>query len=153
MLSGSIPVEIGVTSEEGFPHVGQIDFRENRVDVGTGTVRCRGRIPNPRVPPGNARVLYPGLYARVRVPAGKPRSLPAIPEDALMTGQEGYYVYVLGEGNVVQKRSVKVGPTVFKSQGVGSGLTQWTLNASNPAVSASKDDAPKSIPVPSVVAV
>jgi multidrug efflux system membrane fusion protein len=151
LLSGSIPVEIGVTSESGFPHVGQIDFRENRVDVGTGTVRIRGRIPNPRVPPGNARVLYPGLYARVRVPSGPPRSLPSIPEDALMTGQEGYYVYVLGDGNVIQKRTVKVGPTVWKSQGIPNDPAQWTIVPSRPADA--KLDAPQSIAVPSVVSV
>jgi len=115
LLKRSLPVEIGVATENGFPHAGKLDFRENRVDPGTGTVRVRGRIPNPRVQPGNARLLYPGLFARVRVPSGAPRSLPAIPEDALMTGQEGRYVYVLDEGNVVQKRTVTVGPHVWKA--------------------------------------
>ncbi|MGE3777311.1 MAG: efflux RND transporter periplasmic adaptor subunit, partial [Pirellulaceae bacterium] len=115
VLSQSLPLEVGVATEEGFPHAGAIDFRENRVDVGTGTVRIRGRIPNPRVPPGDARLLYPGLYARVRVPSGGPRSLPAIPEDALMTGQEGRFVYVLGPDNTVLKRSVTVGPQVWKA--------------------------------------
>jgi len=115
LLSGGIPVEIGVATETGYPHPGKIDFRENRVDPGTGTVRIRGRIPNPRVAPANARILYPGLYARVRVPAGPPHSMPAIIEDALMTGQEGTYVYVLDKDNVVQKRTVKVGPVIAKS--------------------------------------
>lgn len=128
VLSQTLPVEIGVTTEEGYPHAGKIDFRENRVDLGTGTVRLRGRIPNPRVPPGNARLLYPGLYARVRVPAGAPRTLPAIPEDALMTGQEGRFVYVLGEGEVVQKRTVTVGAQVWKGVAPASGPTAgWTL--------------------------
>jgi multidrug efflux system membrane fusion protein len=151
LLAGSIPVEIGVTTETGYPHIGQIDFRENRVDVGTGTVRIRGRIPNPRVPPGNARRLYPGLYARVRVPAGGPRSLPAIPEDALMTGQEGFYVYVVGKGNVIEKRTVQVGPSVWKSQVIGEKDPQWTLVATTSEPT--KTDTPTSITVPSVVAI
>jgi membrane fusion protein, multidrug efflux system len=115
LLAGEIPVEIGVATEDGFPHLGKIDFRENRVDQGTGTVRIRGRIPNPRVPPANARILYPGLYARVRVPAGPPRPLAALPEDALMTGQEGRYVYVLTGENVVEKRTVTVGAAIWKA--------------------------------------
>ncbi|MFO0927644.1 MAG: efflux RND transporter periplasmic adaptor subunit [Gemmataceae bacterium] len=128
VLSQTLPVEIGVTTEEDYPHAGKIDFRENRVDVGTGTVRLRGRIPNPRVPPGNARLLYPGLYARVRVPAGAPRTLPAIPEDALMTGQEGRFVYVLGDGDLVQKRTVTVGPQVWKGVAPATGpKASWTL--------------------------
>ncbi len=104
----TVKVEIGVATEDGYPHEGDIDFRENRVDTGTGTVRIRGVIPNPLVQPGNKRLLYPGLFARVRVPSGEPRSLPVIPEDALMTGQEGRFVYVLGPNNIVEKRSITV---------------------------------------------
>ncbi len=153
LLGRSIPVEIGVATEEGYPNVGKIDFRENRVDVGTGTVMVRGRIPNPRVPPGNARLLYPGLYARVRIPAGEPRSLPAIPEDALMSGQEGNYVYVLTDGDVIQKRTVKVGPTVWKSQVTGDGPSEWTLVATSSVATSPNAEMPKTVTVPSVVAI
>lgn len=150
LLKQSLSVEIGVATEDGYPHAGKIDFRENRVDVGTGTVRIRGRIPNPRVPPGNARLLYPGLYARVRVPAGGPRNLPAIPEDALMTGQEGRYVYVLVEGDVVQKRTVTVGPHVWQAPlPTAEQPAGWTVvTAVAPAPSG-----PGSVPVLSVVAI
>lgn len=130
VLSGSLPLEVGVTTDEGYPHTGKIDFRDNKVDIGTGTVRMRGRIPNPRIPPGNTHLLYPGLYARVRVPSGEPRLLPAIPEDALMTGQEGRFVYVLGEGDIVQKRTVQVGPQIYKGTRSESTKSQgWTLFA------------------------
>jgi multidrug efflux system membrane fusion protein len=135
-LSQTIPVELGVANEEGYPHSGKIDFRENRVDAGTGTVRIRGRIPNPR-PSNRARLLYPGLYARVRIPAGKPRMLPNVPEDAVMTGQEGPYVYVLGEGNIIQKRSVKLGPHAWKARMVAAATkpdeppSGWTLVATD----------------------
>lgn len=128
VLSRSLAVEVGVTTEDGYPHEGKIDFRENRVDVGTGTVRLRGRIPNPRVGAGKTHLLYPGLYARVRVPAGTARPLPAIPEDALMTGQEGRFVYVLGEGDIVQKRTVQVGPHAWKGATPTAGQPAgWTL--------------------------
>jgi multidrug efflux system membrane fusion protein len=152
LLSGSLRVEIGVATDDGFPHIGKIDFRENRVDVGTGTVRVRGRIPNPRVPPSNARALYPGLFARVRIPAGEPRSMICIPEDALMTGQEGHYVYVLDAGNIVQKRSVKVGPSVWKAQGSGERPTQWNLVGTSSSSSTAADK-PTTLPVPSIIAI
>ena len=61
-----IPVEVGLENERGYPHVGVLDFRDNRVDPDTGTLALRGRLPNPD------RVLTPGLYARVRVPIGAP---------------------------------------------------------------------------------
>ncbi|HVJ79947.1 MAG TPA: efflux RND transporter periplasmic adaptor subunit, partial [Planctomycetia bacterium] len=120
LTSQEIPVEIGVATEAGTPHVGRIDFRENRVDTATGTVRIRGRIPNPRRPPGNARLLYPGLFARVRLPeATGSQSRVVLPEDALMTGQEGRFVYVVGKEDVVEKRKVTVGPQIWHAAAPG----------------------------------
>ncbi len=145
VTSREYPVEIGVTGEEGYPHLGKIDFRENKVDSGTGTIRLRGRIPNPPMPPGNARLLYPGLYARVRVPAGPPRKLPVIPEDALMTGQEGRYVFVLDKENVVKKRSVTIGVSVWKGPSTKENAPGWHLTgtAADKAI----------VPVTSVIAI
>jgi multidrug efflux system membrane fusion protein len=127
-ISRSIPIEVGVTAEEGYPHQGVINFRENRVDPGTGTVRLRGRVPNPPVPPNNTRELYPGLYARVRVPVGGERTLLSIPEEALMSGQEGRFVYVVSAEGNVEKRSVTVGPKVWSAPPPDSGRApEWTL--------------------------
>jgi multidrug efflux system membrane fusion protein len=108
-------VEIGVATEDGYPHRGVIDFRENRVDPGTGTVRLRGRIPNPPDAKSNARLLYPGLYSRVRVLSREPQPRLTIPEDSIMTGQEGRYVFVVGAENKVEKRTVKVGRQVWRA--------------------------------------
>jgi RND family efflux transporter MFP subunit len=125
-----IKVEMGLATEEGYPHVGVIDFRDNRVETGTGTVRIRGRVPNPMVEPQHVRMLYPGLYCRVRVPIGPVQPRLVIPEDALMTGQEGRYVYVLSPENIVQKRSVTVGRQVWRA---GKDAGSWTLNNPKPA--------------------
>lgn len=151
LLGGSLPVEIGVATETGYPHEGVIDFRENRVDVGTGTVRIRGRIPNPRLQPGNVRILYPGLFAKIRVPSGPLANLLCIPEDALMTGQEGRYVYVLDEKKVVMKRSVTVGPAVWKAPAVADPKQPgWVLK---PTADAKKEEEVKPVLVPSVIAI
>lgn len=107
-------VMAAVATEEGYPHVGAINFRENRVDTGTGTVRLRGVLPNPKNASGE-RTLYPGLFAKVRVPIGDEKPQAVIPEDALMTGQEGRYVYVLDAENKVTKRTVTVGPQVWRA--------------------------------------
>jgi RND family efflux transporter MFP subunit len=127
------PVEVGVTVDQGFPHRGVIDFQENRVDIGTGTVRLRGRIPNAATGPNGTRVLYPGLYARVRVPAGDPERRPVIPEEALMTGQEGRFVYVLGPGDAVEKRVVTVGTRIWQVPSGSAAEPGWALVNANPA--------------------
>ncbi|OWK43596.1 efflux RND transporter periplasmic adaptor subunit [Fimbriiglobus ruber] len=153
----ALPVAVGVATEEGFPHLGRIDFRENRVDTGTGTVRIRGLVPNPLVGTGNSRVLYPGLFTRVQVPNGSAATRLVLPEDALMTGQEGRYVFVVGKDNVIQKRTVTVGVQVWRAPPPGTpDGPKWTLTNPNPP--APKPDAKipppsTSIPVRSVVAI
>jgi multidrug efflux system membrane fusion protein len=141
-------IEVAVATEEGFPHSGKIDFRENRVETGTGTIRLRGQIPNPHVTP-TERLLYPGLYARVRIPIGEESRQPVIPEDALMTGQEGRYVYVLGAENKVEKRTVVVGPQVWSPSPPGTPQKPgWQLINPHPA-----DPSKGAQPLQSIVAI
>ncbi|MFO0803320.1 MAG: efflux RND transporter periplasmic adaptor subunit [Gemmataceae bacterium] len=154
-LNQTIPLEVGATGEAGWPHKGRVDFRENRVDPGTGTVRIRGRIPNPMDSSKGSRSLYPGLYARIRLPAGPPKDSPVIPEDALMTGQDGRYVFVVDAENKVQRRVVVVGPTVFRmAPATEKPVPGWTLFNEKPAQP--KGDLPPrppSVPVRSMVSI
>jgi RND family efflux transporter MFP subunit len=131
--SRKLEVEVGITNEDGFRHKGKIDFRENRVDMATGTVRIRGRIPNPLGPTG-VRTLYPGLYARVRVPTGLPKLLLALPEDCIMTGQEGRYVYIVKDDNTVKQQLVTLGPPVWKAPQAVPGVVHdgWVMNHKPP---------------------
>lgn len=154
------PLQVGVATEEGYPHAGVIDFRENRVDTGTGTVRLRGRLPNPKGGPSNARVLYPGLFARVRVPRDQPTKRLTIPEDALMTGQEGKFVYVVGPEDKVVKRTVQVGSQVWRASALeGAKGPGWTLVNRNPPPkpvgggNAAPATPPAPVPVRSMVAI
>ncbi len=142
---GEMRVDIGIVNEEGYPHAGFIDFRDNRIETGTGTVRLRGRIPNPTVGSQKSRLLYPGLYSRVRIPKGDPQEMLLIPEDSLMTGQEGQYVYVLGPENVVQKRTVKVGPQVWRMPATDDAKPKegvWGFAAPKDSQAAEKGQAP-----------
>jgi membrane fusion protein, multidrug efflux system len=120
-------VKVGVATEDGFPHTGKIDFQDNRVESETGTVRIRGRIPNPPLPSSNLRALYPGLFARVQLPIGSPQPRFVIPEEALLTGQEGRFVYVIGKDNLIEKRTVTPGPIVWRKPSNGSDDPQWSL--------------------------
>jgi RND family efflux transporter MFP subunit len=128
--SQSVPVEVGVTREEGYPHVGTIDFRENRVEAATGTIRIRGRLENPLI--NGHRLLFPGMYARVRVPKGDPVPQFAVPEDCLLSGQEGRFLYVVGADNKVEKRLVTVGTVVWKAPPTEPGVAPPSWVAVNP---------------------
>lgn len=82
---------------------GTLNFRENRVDWTTGTVTLRGVLGNPY------RRLVPGLFARVRVPFGKPRQRLLVPEVALSADQRGRFLLVVQPDNKVDYRPVATG--------------------------------------------
>jgi RND family efflux transporter MFP subunit len=99
----SFPVYLGLADEEGFPRQGVVNFVDNRVDAGTGTLRVRGVI-------GNADgLLTPGLFVRCRLPLGTPRNATLVSEQALGSDQGQKFVYVVNDANEVSYRPVKTG--------------------------------------------
>jgi len=103
-----IPVLMGLTGDKGYPHVGKLDFMENRVNPGTGTIRVRGTFANPRPPRGD-RVLESGLFARIRVPIGKSKPALLITERAIGTDQGRKFLYVVNSKNEVVFRPIRLG--------------------------------------------
>lgn len=99
-----VPVEIGLQTDEGYPHRGALDYAAPTVDASTGTLTARAIVENPR------RVLLPGLFVRVRVPIEKQDDALLVPDVALGSDQSGRYVYVVNKDNVVEQRNVDMGP-------------------------------------------
>jgi RND family efflux transporter MFP subunit len=98
-----IPVWLGLANEDGFPHRGAINFTDNQVKSGTGTLRVRGVFPN------KDEALSPGYFARVRVPIGSPHRALLVSERALDTDQGQKVVYVVDQDNRVISRPVRLG--------------------------------------------
>lgn len=98
-----VPVEIGLDDEEGFPHAGVLDFLDNKVDRGTGTIQARAVFDNP------TEHLTPGLYVRVRVPFGKPHQTLLVSERALGTNLQQKFLLTVNENNEVEHRDVQIG--------------------------------------------
>jgi RND family efflux transporter MFP subunit len=103
-----VPAMMGLGNEAGFPHEGILDFADNRLDPGTGTIRVRGVFPNPK-PATGSRVLLPGLFCRVRVPLGDPYQALLVAERALGSDLGQKYVLVVDDKSEVQYRTVQVG--------------------------------------------
>ncbi len=99
-----IPVQLGLTNDDGFPRTGVIDFADNRVDPATGTNQVRGTFNNAK------REFKPGLFARVRVPISDSYQAVLVSELAMGTDQGQKFVLVVNEQNTVEKRFVKPGP-------------------------------------------
>ena len=99
----SMPMELGLANEKGYPHRGQGDYQDPSVDPGTGTIRVRGVFPNPD------GAILPGMFVRIRVPFERQKESILVPERALSTDQSGQYLLVVGQGDVVEYRPVKAG--------------------------------------------
>lgn len=98
-----VPVEVGLQTEEGYPHVGHLDYSSPTVDASTGTLAARAVFDNPK------RVMLPGMFVRVRVPTTKEDNALLVPDAALGTDQSGRYLLVVGKDNVVEQRHVEIG--------------------------------------------
>jgi len=119
--NGVIPCELALADEEGFPHHGTVDFVDNQVDPRTGTIRMRAIFENPD------RVLVPGLFANVRVPAGPPVQALLVSDVAIQSNQGHKFVYVAGfdtnKNVVAEARTVKTGRAHDDMRTILEGLT------------------------------
>jgi RND family efflux transporter MFP subunit len=112
----TLPIEVGLQTEDGYPHQGKLDYVAPTINSSTGTLAVRGLLPNPN------RVLLPGYYVRVRVPEGQPRDALLVPDVALGSDQAGRYLLVVNADNVVEQRKVETGPLEGDLRVIESGL-------------------------------
>ena len=112
----SLPVEVGLQTESGYPHKGNLDYASPTINQSTGTLPVRGVLPNPD------RVLLPGYYVRVRVPFSQQQSALLVPDVALGSDQSGRYLLVVNGENVVEQRKVRTGPAEGDLRVIESGL-------------------------------
>jgi len=96
-------VLISVGDETDYGHEGHFDFIDNVVDSATGTVRVRAILPN------EDYLLYPGLFARVRVVAPEREDAVLVHEKAMGADLGGKYLLIVGEENVVSRSYVTIG--------------------------------------------
>lgn len=98
------PFYVGLDTEKGYPHKGALDYISNIVDQNTGTITARGVLPN------KEKELYPGMFARVRVPAKVKSGALLVHEKAIGTDLGGKYLYIVKSDNTVELRHVELGP-------------------------------------------
>lgn len=110
------PVRMAVGNETEFRHEGYMDFVDNRVDAGTGTLMARAVFPNPD------RFLVPGMFVRVRLLGTSKYTGALINDRAILTDQDRRFVLVVGEGNTLEYRAITTGPMVDGLRAVRSGL-------------------------------
>jgi multidrug efflux system membrane fusion protein len=114
--SAQLPIRMALSSDEGFPRVGHMDFLDNQLDGARGTIRARAVFRN------TDGQLTPGLFVRLRLAGTAVYKGLLIQDRAVGTDLSKKFVYVVGPKNDVQYREVMLGPIVDGLRVVHRGL-------------------------------
>ena len=116
MAQGKLPV-IATTQDGQGQEQGVLTFIDNNVDMTTGTIKLKGTFPN------TDRQLWPGQYVNVVLrETTRPHAL-VVPNQAVQSGQDGSFVYVVDDDRTVAARPVTVtGPRVDQDLVIEKGL-------------------------------
>jgi RND family efflux transporter MFP subunit len=139
-----IPVHVALEGDEGYPHKGEIDFSDNKVNPSTGTLEVRGVLSNAR------RIFEDGMRARVRVPFGDAHTSVMVTERAIGNDQGKKFVYVVNEENTVQRRDVELGRLADGLQVIDEGLKpdEWVVVNGIQRVRDGMKAEPNQVPMP-----
>jgi membrane fusion protein, multidrug efflux system len=115
-----------------YGQVGKLDYVSPTIATNTDTVTVRGVVPNPLIPgmpPGAPapRELFDGEFVTVMQEGVQPITVLAIPRAAVLSDQQGDYVYVVDAQNKAQRRSVQLGQSTPSTAVVSNGLTEGEL--------------------------
>jgi membrane fusion protein, multidrug efflux system len=108
---------IGLLNEEGFPREGRVDFSDNELSPGTGTLKMRAVVPN------DGRRLRVGMFVRVRLSLDRPRQTLLVPERAVGIDQGQRFVYIINGDSKVEYRKVSTGQVFDGKLAIVEGLT------------------------------
>lgn len=99
------------------PETGYLTFVNNTVDATTGTIQLMATFAN-----ADHR-LWPGQYSAVVLRLGEQHNVMVVPSDAIQTGQQGKFVFVVKPNMTVDVRPVTIGQTAEDKAEVLQGLT------------------------------
>lgn len=108
---------VELENETNFPHEGVIDFVDNRLDPGTGTLRARVILKN-----WNPNFITPGFFVRVRIAGAVPYRAALVPDKVISSQQSVKYVFVVKPDGTIERRTVETGGLFEGKRIVKSGL-------------------------------
>ena len=109
-------VEIRLQDEADYNWRGKVDFTDNAIDPGSGTMRGRAVIANPDY------FLAPGMFGNMRLTSGGSVDALLVPDAAVRTDQARKVVFVVAADGTVAARPVVPGPMVGGLRSIREGL-------------------------------
>ena len=116
MAVGKLPVFATPQDDEADKEAGVLTFVDNAVDPGTGTIKLKGTFQNAD------RKLWPGEFVRVVLRLTTHSNALVVPNQAVQTGQQGEFVFVVKKDRTVESRPVTTGIRIDQELVVDQGL-------------------------------
>jgi membrane fusion protein, multidrug efflux system len=118
MALGTLQVAAKTQDGEMLTEKGELTFVDNNVDMTTGTIKLKGTFRN------TDHKLWPGQYANVVLRLAMRSHALVVPNQAVQSGQDGTFVYVVKDDRTVSARPVTTGPRVDQEMVIDKGLEQ-----------------------------
>ncbi|HEX2842319.1 efflux RND transporter periplasmic adaptor subunit [Hyphomicrobium sp.] len=112
----SLPVKLKLIDEDNFVHEGKIDFVDNVIERGTGTIRGRAEFKN-----ADGK-LTPGMFGRIQITTAPPAVALMVPDSAIGTEQVRKFVFAVSADGTANPKYVTLGPVVDGMRVVTAGL-------------------------------
>ena len=128
-IAGAVAVHLKLPDGSAYGPTGTIDYVDPTVSPTTDTILVRARIPNPALRPAEPgkpvdRPLTDGAFVAVSVEGIEPVMALGIPRAAVLSDQQGSYVFVLGDGNKAEQRRIKLGQSTPAIAVIAEGLKE-----------------------------
>jgi membrane fusion protein, multidrug efflux system len=125
----AVKVRLRLPDGRLYDQIGKVDFINNAIAQDTDTVTVRGVIPNPVLASQMAggvklRELIADEFVTVLLESVKPKEVIAVPRAAILSDQEGSYVYVVDDQNIARQRRVSLGELTPEKAGIVDGLKE-----------------------------
>jgi multidrug efflux system membrane fusion protein len=103
LAAGTVPVTALASDGTKTLARGHLALVDNQVDQASGTIRMKATFQN------KDNALWPGLSVATKLLVETKKNVVVVPNDAIQHGPDGLYTYVVGDGNKVELRNLKVG--------------------------------------------
>ena len=125
----AVTIKLRLPNGQAYDQEGRLDYIDPTVTANTDTLTFRARIPNPLRPGFKAgeaggRNLSDGEFVTVTLQGVEPVQALAIPRAAVLSDQQGSYVWVVGDGNKAEQRRIQLGQSTPDTAVVSSGLKE-----------------------------
>lgn len=126
---GAVTVKLRLPNGKLYDQAGKLDYADPTVAANTDTLTLRGRVPNPvraGSKPGEVgdRELSDGQFVTVALEGVEPVDQIVIPRSAILSDQQGNYVWVVGDGNKVEQRRLQLGQSTPGLAVISAGLKE-----------------------------